>query len=1618
MAHGKPLKICELFSPPRVTAKLEQNDRFVTTTPPNFDLSTGWDFQSFSCRKQFWQMMKEQSPDVVGMSPVCKPFSVMMSSNWNKMDPEEVLRIQTLGLCMMHFCVQVAEYQLAHGRYFYLEQPGEASSWDLNSITWLRKQRDVLLILFDQCAAGLSVAAGTLSRKSTGVISNHPGIIAELSKLQCDGEHPHLQLEGGLPLKAQEYPPGLVKAIIAGMQNSRSFENITLASGFEDFEADEAWEEAEPDDDPRSSSTQLPAPQTPGPVLKKSEENITAHQKELLHRLHANTGHAPREQMLMMLKAAGAKESVLKYTQHQFHCGQCMRQKRPVTHKQVAFPRTFSFNHIIGVDFFYISFQDKTHAFLNVVCQGTNFQQVGWLRNYEGGAPNSKDAWLLFESLWLRPFGLPAVLISDQGSEFKGYFERRLEQYGVLQVVCDAAAPWQNGRCERHGSWAKQRVEDDLQSGQASIESSAELEDLMTMMVNFKNKYFHRGGYSPYQLVFGINPRLPADLLSDDHMLVPALEDLKCDPLNMDSSAAEFARSHMIREKARQLCVKSTLKDKAQLGMRKYAHKERTWTPGQWVYVWRKFSGTGGGHATRARWVGPGLVVQQYNHSVWVAMRSRVWKCSSDQLRPANDAESLGAEMLDSGELQAIPQNTKSKRASAIDVGAEGPPPPEAFDQQPLSIESPEVHSILSPHRLATIPEEEQSAEQPSGTQPSSDVERAVGTGSLLRRLPEHLPHQTPSHNDSRRTSIQTIEEPLIEPSPTTAAAARDTTEILDHDPPSTERPGTDKRRKSTITSVQASSPSGLPVKKRVAEIEQEKLEREALKYLRQMKREERANRPSNPLASIPASSSAPPEAIPEPIQTEDSTKPEGEDSLSSLVLDGLQCFCFVTTSDGMNLAVKPVKAKNSEFDMKRATPEERKGFAEADKTEWESILGMKAVRLLSPDECKQVKRDFPHRIISSRMIRRKKPMPGLGAFKFQSRWCLHGHQDPDTGTFEVFSPMPSAEAITMFFQICLNENLKLSFLDVKNAFCQSRPLSRPNGKIYASPCEGTGLDTSQLLEIVVPVYGLDDAPLAWHQTLLDFFLELGFTRTLLEPCWLVKRGPNGEILAQVLIEVDDLNFGLTPGYEAELQAALEARFTFGKWEINEADFAGRHVKADSDKIIMHQEKYILEKIHPHRLPRGSLGDKSSRLSTEDFEAFRSLLYKVNWVAHQTRPEASGVVSLLASRLSQATVHDLNCLNKLATYLRSTARQPLTLHKFDSKKMVFVAASDAGGIDGKPISDDSQDTTQGAWIIMATNAMPSASYKVKAPVLSWRSAKLRRRVSSTLAGEALAFSQALGELEWLQIMFRDVVFGDVSRHNWQESILPFVAVLRKDCELHDRLEQCTVTDAKSLYDSLKKNAPTSRQDRRTSVEVAIIIEEMQRSKSCLRWSPHPRMVADTLTKDDISKGNGALEELLRSSRFALWDEDDELARRKTDPAAKGRFVGCVTMELIQYRFQFFRPIVLLLPISMISFSKTKPGAGHSQSGQGACPMGGGLAHLRLRRAGEAWLPELLMKTQEAPHPGRPAIFQRCFTCFISFQVCEFSQCFHPTNSDGRRAVSSDTKGLRHLFFTP
>ena len=104
--------------------------------------------------------------------------------------------------------------------------------------------------------------------------------------------------------------------------------------------------------------------------------------------------------------------------------------------------------------------------------------------------------WITYKKTWLRYFGPPEILITDGGSEFKGDFGRRLEQSATFQSVTDAEALWQNGRAERHGQWIQDLLEKECESN--FVRNAEELELLSCELTAAKNRYLHRGGFSPF----------------------------------------------------------------------------------------------------------------------------------------------------------------------------------------------------------------------------------------------------------------------------------------------------------------------------------------------------------------------------------------------------------------------------------------------------------------------------------------------------------------------------------------------------------------------------------------------------------------------------------------------------------------------------------------------------------------------------------------------------------------------------------------------------------------------------------------------------------------------------------------------------------------------------------------------------------------------------------------------------------------------------------------------------------------------------------------------------------------------------------------------------------------
>ena len=684
-----------------------------------------------------------------------------------------------------------------------------------------------------------------------------------------------------------------------------------------------------------------------------------------------------------------------------------MRQQQPVPKRRAAFPRTFSFNKIVALDYFYISWDNRTLAFLNVICHGTNLQQVGFLKSYDGGTPSSRSTWRLFHELWVRPFGLPETMLTDGGGEFRYEFERAAEQCGIMQIISDSHSPWQNGRCERHGGWVKQRLEQELQSGHSVVANAEDLDMLLASLVSHKNRWFHRGGYSPYQLTFGINPRVPIELLSDDSLQEAGVSDITADGFEQDSAAAEFNRAHAIRQRARELCVSDVARNKIRLSSQGQLHKQRQWFPGQWVFVWRRFSGTGQGHVTRCRWTGPGLVLLQSGHTVWVSMRARLLKCNSDQLRPATHDESVGAELRRSGDIKELLQQTSSHRAGAVDVAAEGPPGAEAWDEPIVHETAPAVVPGPPEHEaLPSIQEEEETSQHiatdsgsanrpqqllrdigPIATAPATPL---PGVPAPATPLPRVLPRR-------RQVSAQTVEEPNLEPTP--EASGNESSEA-----------GAEKRRKTEQTKNEKKRP-GRDV------TESEKLERIALRELRRLRREdqERKNVSTTSSSDIATSSTQ----VASAATADDGLEARVPDEPALLEEDeadnSLLSFLEISRLDDQNLMAMPAKSRNSEFNMREATVEDRVGFRESDISEWENIKNMGAIKIHRGRESAELKQRFPHRVITSRMIRRKKPTPGVGNFKYKSRWCVHGHRDPDSDQLRTYSPMPSTEAISMF---------------------------------------------------------------------------------------------------------------------------------------------------------------------------------------------------------------------------------------------------------------------------------------------------------------------------------------------------------------------------------------------------------------------------------------------------------------------------------------------------------------------------------------------------------------------------------------------------------------------------
>ena len=260
-------------------------------------------------------------------------------------------------------------------------------------------------------------------------------------------------------------------------------------------------------DDEQEEDSGLDEDEQPAEHQRPTETQI-----KMVNQYHRNLGRPWRREFLKVLKAAHAKPVVLEYVRREYRCADCDAHTKPQPSRKGAIPRTYEFNRIIALDVFYIPLRGQSLPILNIICDGTNFQVAASCD--KTGLPQLQWFGLLFSGHLRRYFGTPDVMITDGGPEFRGDFGQSGEYAGILQLIVDADAPWQNGKCERHGGLVKDLLAKGLET--EVVFTPDDLEDLLAEIVSLKNRRGNRGGFTPYQLVIGQNPRVPHELLSDD----------------------------------------------------------------------------------------------------------------------------------------------------------------------------------------------------------------------------------------------------------------------------------------------------------------------------------------------------------------------------------------------------------------------------------------------------------------------------------------------------------------------------------------------------------------------------------------------------------------------------------------------------------------------------------------------------------------------------------------------------------------------------------------------------------------------------------------------------------------------------------------------------------------------------------------------------------------------------------------------------------------------------------------------------------------------------------------------------------------------------------------------
>ena len=142
-----------------------------------------------------------------------------------------------------------------------------------------------------------------------------------------------------------------------------------------------------------------------------------------------------------------------------------------------------------------------------------------------------------------------------------------------------------------------------------------------------------------------------------------------------------------------------------------------------------------------------------------------------------------------------------------------------------------------------------------------------------------------------------------------------------------------------------------------------------------------------------------------------------------------------------------------------------------ADSSEWEAVLS--GIEVAPSQEVEALSRRDPDRVHSSSTARRLKPQEVVGALaKAKSRWCVRGHQDPDTERLQVYARTPVRVTSHVFPSVVVSRRRGEVLM---SSTLLSESLSEQASKTNSSAVLQVPLQSGKFMQLVSPVYVLKE---------------------------------------------------------------------------------------------------------------------------------------------------------------------------------------------------------------------------------------------------------------------------------------------------------------------------------------------------------------------------------------------------------------------------------------------------------------------------------------------------------------------------------------------------------------